>query len=574
MAALAGVRDHEPRLHYRGRELDADRLAGVAFAVALLITFAYLMWLTRQNTFFYDDWNWIFTRRSGIGSILDSYNQHMLIGTLALWQLLFHTVGLSHHWPYQLLGTCAHLALAAAIFVFARRRIGWLALPLLLPFLVLGEGWEYVLWPINIGFVTSLTLGLCARLALEGERPGHDWIACVLLCAGLLASELVLTFAVGLAVELTWRDRSLRRAYVWFIPMALFALWWAFYFQPGAIGSPIGGIPNFAADLAAAAAGGYLGLNLSWGQPLLIAGMVLALVRLSRSRPLPPGVGGLATTACAYWLLVSYGRNASPDAPRYIYVGTVLLMLLVAECARGLHLSARTAVIGSLAALFALVGNFHALKAGNAELHTGTQTIEAEFAAIRIEQRFAPQALLIDPHYLPGHTVGQYLATVRALHSSPADSLRRLEVAPEFARSAADLLLVHGDDLQIQPQTSAGIPRTGQANVSSSSGVPPDVLFTVAARASHVGSCTYFRSSGPGATIDLALTSAGLRARETGAGSIEIYARRFEAGFDDPPVAALAAGKTISFRAAPDGVGRAWVLRFSVPESLVACTGG
>ncbi len=65
----------------------------------------------------------------------------------------------------------------SAVFVFARRRIGAAAVVLVLPLLFLGYGWEYVLWPINFGFISSLGLSVCALLAWR-RRASTDGLAC------------------------------------------------------------------------------------------------------------------------------------------------------------------------------------------------------------------------------------------------------------------------------------------------------------------------------------------------------------------------------------------------------------
>ena len=54
--------------------------------------------------------------------MLASYNQHLVIAPIAAYQLLLATVGLAHYWPYRLLAAVAHLACAAAVFAYVRRR--------------------------------------------------------------------------------------------------------------------------------------------------------------------------------------------------------------------------------------------------------------------------------------------------------------------------------------------------------------------------------------------------------------------------------------------------------------------
>jgi len=135
---------------------------------------------------------------AGWHAIIASYNQHLLAVPIALYQLLFATVGLAHYWVFRLFLTLAHLACVAAVFAYVRRRIGSAALLVTLPLLVLGSGWEYVLEPVNFGFVASIALSICALLALERDDGRGDALACVLLVVGLACSELAVVFAAGI----------------------------------------------------------------------------------------------------------------------------------------------------------------------------------------------------------------------------------------------------------------------------------------------------------------------------------------------------------------------------------------
>ncbi len=160
-----------------------------AFAAASGIAAAFLMLKGRGNTFYYDEWNWIVFRSDGLHAILAGYNNHLQVAPVALYQLLLHTVGLNHYGILRVLQVLVHLACVAAVFVFARPRLGRWALGVALPLLVLGNGWEYLLWTINIGFVASLALSICALLALDRHDRTGDRLACLLLVAGLAGSS-------------------------------------------------------------------------------------------------------------------------------------------------------------------------------------------------------------------------------------------------------------------------------------------------------------------------------------------------------------------------------------------------
>ena len=407
------------------------------------------------NTFFYDEWTWIVTRSSGLHSILSSYNNHLLIMPLALYQLLLRTIGLDHYWFFRLLHTVVHLGCVAAVYFFARPRIGPAALLLTLPILVLGFGWEYVLWAVNIGFVASIALSICALLALDRGTVRSAQVACGLLVLALACSEFTVAFTLGIAAELLFRGDRLKRAYVWMVPLILYGVWWLAYHEPSMAGQNLSSAPAYAADLAAAAAGGLFGLSLEWGRVLLAIGGVFLLRRLAQPGALTPRVVGLLIAAGAFWLFVALGRAqlGDPAAPRYVYTGVVLLALIVAETWRGARLDRPAMAVAALAALFALAGNIHVLTNGETELRVGSQVVRAELGALELARPFASPALLIDPHYMPGMAAGPYFAAVSTLGSTAADDPQHILGEGNAGRVAADGLLLRAGALLVSSAT-------------------------------------------------------------------------------------------------------------------------
>ena len=183
----------------------------------------------------------------------------------AVYQLLFRTVGLGHYAAYRVLVAVAHVACAAAVFEFARRRIGPAALLLAVPIAFFGSGWEYELQGVNFGFTASIALGIAALLALDRADRRGDRLACGLLVLGLAFSEFAALFAVGIAAALTIQDKSLRRGWIWAVPLLLYGAWWLAFYEPAAAHHELIKVPKFAADMAASAAGGLFGTGLPTG---------------------------------------------------------------------------------------------------------------------------------------------------------------------------------------------------------------------------------------------------------------------------------------------------------------------
>jgi hypothetical protein len=537
----------------------------VLFGILALAAFGFVMHKADGNTFYYDDWTWIVLRRSGWHGIISSYNQHLLIIPSALYQVLEHTVGLGHYWVYQLFGTVAHVGCMTAVYVYARRRIGLAALALVLPLLFLGYGWEYVLWPINVGFMASIGLSVVALLALDRDERRIDLLAAGLLVLALACSEFTIPFVLGIAVEVCWRDRSIRRAYVWLLPLVLYGIWWLGYHQPSSAGDNLTAAPSFAADLAASATGGLFGLSIDWGRPLLVAVLLLVGWRVLYGRPNPRLIG-LVVAAAAFWLLVALGRAqlGEPTASRYMYTGAVLIALILAETARGIRFGPRELGIAALVALIALAGNIRAMTNGEASLRAGSVTVRSELTTMSEIRSTVPGALFIDEKWMPGITAGEYFAAADDLGSTAAESVSALRREPETGRTAADGLLTRAGQIAVT---------AGPAHATAA-GAPPTVVAAAAGTVRPAGGCVRFDSAGAGAALDVRLPASGLVLQASAGPPVEVRARRFATGFEGNPVTTLGAGQSALVRPAADRLADPWYLRLSPYQPVTVCTTG
>jgi hypothetical protein len=520
--------------------------APAAFACVVAAGLAYVIWKGSGNSFFYDEWTWIELRRTGLDAVVSSYNQHLLALPTAAYQLLFATVGLAHYWPYRMLAALAHLACATAVFAYARRRIGAAALLAAVPVVFLGSGWEYILWGVTFGFPASLALGICALLALDRDDRRGDLLSCALLIVSLAFSEYALLFALAAAVELSWRDRSVRRGWVWCVPLALYVAWWlAYYSAPGS--GDFAAMPKFAANLAASGAGALFGAGIRPGRIALVAVIGFVGWRIARRHALGPRLAGLIVALGAFWLLVTYGRAgiSQPYLSTYAYASAILIVLVVVESCRGLRARLTPlAIVGALAAV-ALVGNLRAFNGGERYLHTGSRTVDAELGALTLARATAPATLVLDPIYGPQIVAGGYFAAVDAIGSSPADSPARLARAPEPARAAADRVLLRAGSLRLATLDQAPAP-------------------------ARAGGCVEDRPSGGRVSAILPVPPGGLELLAP-AGGLRVRARRFAAGFENPPSLATPGRAVISLRPARDASSLPWHVRIVAGGAVRAC---
>jgi hypothetical protein len=554
-----------PRLAWPRAARDPERAVGVAFAALVVVAFVYLMWKGRGNTFFYDEWGWIDFRRSGLHSILASYNDHVVALPVAAYQLLFRTVGLGHYWVYRLVAAVTHLGLVTTLFVYARRRIEAPALLLVMPIAVLGSGWDYVIWGVSFGFVASLGLGIAALLLLERQDRRGDVVACALLVLGLACSEFVVIFLLGIAVELAWRERGPARAWVWAVPLTLYGAWWLGYHEASMWRHNLTSAPAFVLDMAAGAVSGLLGLDLEWGRPLLIVGLVLLGSRLVRPGGLTPRLAALIVAATSFWMLVALGRAqlGTPAASRYVYTGAVLIVLIAAEASRGVRLNRQAGAIAALVTVLAVGGNIRALTNGEASLRVASRTVASELAALQL-MRNPPPYLAVDPHWAPVLFAGQYLDAIHALGSSPAYSVAQVLRAHEDARDSADSLLLRGGEVQV------GAPG-GQVTAAPAA---PSVELTARGTATVAGSCVVFRSAGEGAALDVATRDGGLVVSAADGPPVAVRARRFAATFNAAPITTLAGGGSAVVRVTPDRSSLPWHVRISPQQRVRACAIG
>ncbi len=545
-----------------------DAACWAAFSLAALAGFIYLFWKGRGNTFYYDEITWLVTRNSGWHAVISSYNNHLLVIPIAVYQLLFRTVGLDNFWVFRVIGTVGHLACATAVFAFARRRIGWWALLLSLPILILGTGWDYVLWPVNFGFTISIALSILALIVLEGDDRGRAIAACAILVLALAFSEFTVFFALGLIAELSLRDRSPRRAFVWLVPLVLYGAWWLAYHDPTPAGQNLHLVPAYAANLAANATGGLFGHGLNWGRGLLLAGLLLAIATIVRGRRPNARALGLAVTAGSFWLLVALGRAQLHDATasRYVYTGAVLLALLGSELWRGRRARHRLRLvawaIGLVMAGIAVAGNHGALTQGENTLRAASQVDRAELGVVPLVGNVVPSSFLIDPHYMPGITALRFLAVTRRFGSSPGDEPAQIEREGERARVAADQVLVRAGELSM----GRGVRSRGGTGPA----VPRLDGFAAGAVRYRRG-CLHFDSGGAGAALDVTVPTGGLMLGAAPGPPVALRARRFASAFEGNPVSILGGGTTLSIRPLADASVQPWHLRLSPYQTVLVC---
>jgi hypothetical protein len=311
-----------------------------------LIAAAGILVLSRGYTFYFDEWDFIQSAPDwSWTSYLEPHNEHPVMLPRLIYAALLFTFGLHTYLPYMVVLMALHGASAVLLFELVRRRAGDLVgVASAAMLLVLGAGWENLLWAFQIAFVGSVACGLGMLLALEGPRTRRrPAVAAVLLAASMMFSGIGLFFGVAAAVRL-WLDPPRRRELLWFAPVGVaFAAWYLVFGHGGAPTVPppsaanVFLLPGYVGWGLAASVAGIIGVT---GLPAL-AVLVLAAGAIGfawwRQRPDPLAVA-VAAGLLAFYVLTGLTRAQlgfdQSAAGRYVYVGAVFWLILLADAAR------------------------------------------------------------------------------------------------------------------------------------------------------------------------------------------------------------------------------------------------
>jgi hypothetical protein len=457
-------------------------LLGVALAAAA----ALLLFLTREMTFLQDTWEFLMNRRGvSVDSYLAPHNEHIVVIPVAIEQLILRLFGMTSALPEFILLTLAALGTACLLFVYVKRRLGpWLALFAAVLLLFLGPAWEALLWPFEIGFVGSVFFGLAMLLALEREDRKGDVAACafLVLCFGF--SSLGIPFAVAAAVEVFQkrRGRGLGRAYVFAIPIALYALWYLGWGHDAETHMSLRNVlasPRFVAESLAVAVGSVFGLGTSpfggstdpvWGRAILVALVVVFAFRQIRKPGLSPGFWPIAAAAATNWFLTAFNQmpGRDPSTSRYQYIGGVLVLLLLANLLQGVRFGKRALIVGACVTVAAVATNTVVLRDGRDVLMQQSVLTRADLAAIEIAKRTVDPSFSLSSDVAGTTTlvdvqVAKYLPAVRE-YGSPAYSPAELVAAPEAGRRQADVVLARALPISTVTNLDAYSPNGGGEN--------------------------------------------------------------------------------------------------------------
>lgn len=518
---------------------------------------------------FQDSWEFLMHRRGlSVDALMRPHNEHIVVIPVAIEQLLLRVFGMGSATPEFVVLTVLLLATAALVFVYVRRRMGaWPALMAAVILLFLGPAWQVLLWPFEIGFVGSVLFGLAMLLALDREDRRGDIVACASLAIAIGFSSLGVAFALGAAVDVFQRRRSLglRRAYVFVVPLLFYLAWYGGWGHDAEGHLSLHNVlvsPRFVVEGLAASVDSVLALSTiadeavgrsSWGFVILAILAVLIVVGWRRGRPFSPRLWPVAASAAAFWFLAAFnyfpGREAYSS--RYLYAGAAFLLLIAADLLKGVRIG-RVPLLAAAALTAVVIGfNLVPLREGRDFLRAQTVLTRSDLAAIEIAQRSVEPSFALTPEiggtsFLNEIEAGNYLSAERE-YGSPAYTPAELAKAPEAGRVQADVVLVNA------------LPLTSETVASSGVSAGPD------------GRCVTVQGGRGAATPALPLRP-GLTRIELAPGDPgTIRLRRF-AGEEYPLVSeGVPGGSTTLLRIPGDRVARPWRLQVEATQRAAIC---
>jgi hypothetical protein len=481
--------------------LESDRACWLVLGVAMALSAALRLRLTRGTTLYFDEVSFFVSNRGFDPHVLLSpHNGSLVLVPRLIYASVFKLFG-ADYLVFRILEVAGVLSVAGLFFAVAKRRVGApAALALSVALLFLGSAWFVTLTPLGIQHAYSLAAGLGAILAVErGDRRG-DLVTCALLVISVAGFSIGLAFLAGIAVSVLLRDDRRSRLWVFLVPLTLYAVWLVTAPQ----GTELGGvgrlhlsnallIPVGIADAAATVSAALLGLSYqfstgpsdidsSWG-PVVAALAAVALVLRLRRGNIPVSLWTSLAIAIAFWVSTALvtGLGRSPITSRYVYAGAVALLLVATDAARGIRPSPAALLAIYAAGAISVATNLAQLRDGGHLARTDGAHLRAQLTALelardRVDPGYVPQA---DPLHLLGFRAGPLLAASDR-NGSFAFSLPGLRGQPEDGREVADSTLAGALDLRVSsattPPAGRGCRRHGRSEATDIILRPPGAL--------------------------------------------------------------------------------------------------
>jgi hypothetical protein len=319
------------------------RLIVVALAVVVA---AAILWLSRGYTFYFDEWDFIQGAPAwSWTSYLQPHNEHPSILFKLIYAALLNTVGMRSYMPYMAVLLALHAVNAVLLFELVKRRAGDLAgLAAAAMLLVLGAGWEDVLWAFQLAWLASVACGLAMLLTFQGRSTALRLAATVgLATASLMFSGIGLAFAAVAVVHFAATPER-RRDLRWFLPLGIaLGAWYVAVGHSGTAAVPTTRgfnlllLPAYVAWGLAGSAAAIIGVTGAPASAVLV--LAAGAIGFAWWQRIPdPLALSLVAGLITFYLLIGFTRAQmgyqQSASGRYVYIGAVFWLILLADAAR------------------------------------------------------------------------------------------------------------------------------------------------------------------------------------------------------------------------------------------------
>jgi hypothetical protein len=441
--------DAEPRRFRTARH--AATLPDVAFGVLLAFTVISRMASSSDYGFFGDDWR-LASRGGNAADFFRPFNGHLSVVLIAMYKALFEVFGLTTATPFRLLSVLSGAAVAVAVYLVVRRRLG-AAVALVAGSMLLWNPGTVVL-SSQVNFFLPLVAIVLVSALLDSDEPRWDLMIAGLLAFALLTSGVGVAGAVGAIAYVVLGPATARRRAAVLVPTLCWFTWWATVAAGRTHPSDLS-VGELAEFVRAEVFGSFRSLafdNRIGGIVLLIGFAAVLAWRLRAG--LQVARHQLAWTAALafWWLSIAYTRAAlgQPDSFRYRFVASTLLVvaILPAETPRRLrrglqrHPVVAAAVVAALAAV-ALNGPGIADAARN--LRSTHEGIHARLVVANLGPEVVPDGTAVPLGAFMQLSAGELRALIARLGSPPG-------TRPENP-DAAVIELRHWEPVPVDPTT-------------------------------------------------------------------------------------------------------------------------
>lgn len=471
-----------------------EALGWILLGAAMVASVALLFWLQRDLAFADDGINWlVMTGLGNNGVLLEPYGGHLILTPLLIFKAVLTAFGISYT-AYGVVQVSMLLVLSTLVYIYGRRRVGpLLALPAAVIMLFLGSSWNVMLQPmLGIQFMAALVPGLAGLLVLERDDRKGDIAACLLFTLASWGFEMGFAFVVGGAVLILLRGDRWKRIWIVAVPLVIYLIWKAWSSKYGGSSglqlSNLLWIPAYFVDAFGVVSVSLFGLynwvghaqltnikltefnisNFSEGIVILAFGalaLFFAVRRLLRRGPLPATFWAALAILATLWLeqALALAPSRTPGEIRYIFPGSVVLLLFVMELARGVRTTRWSLLVAAALLLAAVVGSSARFKEGRDVLAAYSPPANAAMTVmilggenIRPDFNAAVDAEAAFPPGLPAYVGSKSIQELAAKYGSPAFSVSELEAQPESVRRSADIVSAYALEVHTVPAGPAG----------------------------------------------------------------------------------------------------------------------